>query len=438
MADDIYDRLVELYKPVGDADILAMLGNFLADVQTNGDDPATLAAIQEYMDGGGDLSQPLQSILNKLLSGDLEGAIEDLGDMLEQLQVASGTKEEIVRLEGLLRDGASRTDATINDLYEQIRNLRDNGEDPARIAQLEQELRNRLHESNAKQDQFLTYDRMTSALRAELDRLRNAMVDPARIKSLEQRLDELIKKPPSSGSGNTDNNQVSVSIVRSLPCIVGFKRKKPSNLPDMSTVRVVSSGLLMAEVATNGNLDYKFDFLGKGFSGFSGRIPGGVGKQKFVIDYSVGGSEIRINSSGTDLELGSRKNLFVSAVARYKTRTGQVAMSMARTDRQVEFMDETMPTAVKSKEEVFVEYEVYKIYPNWDTEKSGSDWYIDKKPVKIIYKVWLVFMDPKTGSQAGNAGYEYRTEQFTVQPPTGNHKKEPNEKVGEDPGKLWA
>lgn len=88
---------------------------------------------------------------------------------------------------------------------------------------------------------------------------------------------------------------------------------------------------------------------------------------------------------------------------------------------------------------MFVEYEVYKIYPNWDTEKSGTDWYIDKKPIRIIYKVWLVFMDPNTGREAGSAGYEYRTEQFTVQPPTGNYKKEPNEKVGTDPGeKLWG
>ncbi|MEO5346687.1 MAG: hypothetical protein H7834_09965 [Magnetococcus sp. YQC-9] len=162
-------------------------------------------------------------------------------------------------------------------------------------------------------------------------------------------------------------------------------------------------------------------------------------KNLFAINYSVGVGEVAVNAAGTGVEVVSRADMFLTVNAAYHDPHGMDMAETARADRQVEFIDETMPTAIKKKEEVFVEYEVYKIYPNWDTEKKGTDWYIDRKPKRIVYKVRLVFVDPRTGSEAGNAGYEYRTETFTVQPPTGNFTKMPDEKSGTDPGdRLWG
>ncbi|MBF0263322.1 MAG: hypothetical protein HQL97_15955, partial [Magnetococcales bacterium] len=117
LTSGIFERLQELRQPVGDAESLAMLTRILADVQTNGDDPATLGAIREFLESGQTgLTGPLQTILDRLLSGDLDGALGELGDLIAELQASSGSPEEIARLEGLLRDGASRWDATFESL----------------------------------------------------------------------------------------------------------------------------------------------------------------------------------------------------------------------------------------------------------------------------------------------------------------------------------
>ncbi|MEO5346688.1 MAG: hypothetical protein H7834_09970 [Magnetococcus sp. YQC-9] len=218
-SDGLVVKLQELLTSVGSPEELALMSKILDDIQANGNDPATLATIQELMETG--LSGLLQDVLNDLEAGRIDGAIDKIKSALSDLQQPSGDAIEISRLEDLIRDGESRWDATINTLRSQLDEMRRSGMSRDELAAVERQLEEAIAHANEGVGRL---DGIIAGLTDQLQNLREHGATREQIEALEKRLEELTSKPGSGtgGSGGTSTtlNTPQVSIVRSLPCLL--------------------------------------------------------------------------------------------------------------------------------------------------------------------------------------------------------------------------
>lgn len=339
-----------------------------------------------------------------------------------------------VEMTQLIRETINRCSRSMQARVEEMQRIIDSLTDPLQIAHWQE----RLNNERAKPAVRACYDE-------QLDLLRESGADPAIVEALESELKSILGDPryvapPKEvvALQTRRDYSISISVSRSLSCLVGYDRKMPSKMPDLDTIHVVESGLITVEVSSWA--DPVVNFYGRGIFGFVdlGMSSDNSGNRvwRYSANYKYEASDFALNGPGTDLVLVNRADDFITVTA--KTDRGSANI---RTSRQVEMRDETKPTVARAKQEVYTKYRVFQVFPIWDVEKASGEYYEERKPTKIVYRVELVFVDPKTGARAGNAGYEYRTEQFDVQPPVGNYNQLADLEIGEDPtqdGALWA
>ncbi|MBF0213056.1 MAG: hypothetical protein HQM00_05750 [Magnetococcales bacterium] len=309
----------------------------------------------------------------------------------------------------------------------EIRNILSTLNDPQSTAYWTEKLK----EEESKSELRSYYDE-------QIENLIKSGADKETIEAVEDELKTQLSIPQNIQKMSKGNYSISISVSRSLSCVMGFMRLQPTKKPDIESVYVIESGLITIEVSSPD--EPKVSFYGDGFVGsaYIGASTDNSGNKvwRHTVIYKYNKKDFVLNGPGTDLQLVARAGSFVTVVAQ-----GSRGVARIHTERQLDIKDVTMPTAIKSKVEVYTKYKIFRTYPSWDSGKSGPDYYDEAKPLKIVYRVELVFVNPNTGKEAGNAGFEYRVEQFNVNPPEVNHTEMPDVEVGEDPtldGSLWV